>query len=171
MTETHHIAASAIGRLSLRPPAIWIVSGPPTEHRRTVASTLLAQLDRSVHVSGDALAEAIVRGYVAPGKEPRDEAERQAELSIRNQCLLARSYAEAGFTPVLEYAVLTRSHLDAYRHYLSGGQIRLLIAVAEDDRSAAAELLRTELAGLGRWAPAGEDGPTIVAAEAEASIS
>lgn len=170
MTEPHHVAVSAIGRLSLRPPAIWIVSGAPGEPRRSVALGLAGALERAAHVDGDALAEAITGGRVLPGEEPREESERQVELSIRNQCLLARSYVEAGFAAVLEYAVLTRSQLDAYRHYLAGGQIRLVVAVAEGDTSAAAELLRSELPGLGIWV-AGDEASAILEAERDASVS
>jgi hypothetical protein len=170
MTETHHVAASAIGRLSLRPPALWIVTGPPGERRRAVATSLLEAIERSAHIDGDALAGAIASGRVLPGEQPEDEAERQVELSIRNQCLLARSYAEAGFSGVIEYAVLTRHQLDAYRHYLAGGQLRLVVAVDDDDRSDAAGLLREELTGLGFWA-ADEDASAILEAERDASIS
>ena len=170
MTETHHVAASAIERLSLTPPAIWIVSGLPGEHRHTITLNLLETFKQVVHIDGDALAEAITGGLVRPGEEPQEESERQVELTIRNQCLLARSYAEARFTPVVEYAVLTRSQLDAYRHYLVGGQVRLVVALATEDTSGPAELLRAELTGLGLW-PRNADGAAIREAEAEASIS
>jgi hypothetical protein len=172
MAETHHIAASAIGRLSMVPPAVWIVSGAPGEYRSAVATALLEGLERGVHVSGDALAAAIVGGRVLPGEEPEAESERQVELSIRNQCLLARSYAEAGFTPVLEYAVLTRHHVDAYRHYLAGGRLRLVVAVDDGDASEAAELARRELSGLGMWVgdSSGADGASILEGEDAAAI-
>ena len=169
MAETHHVAASAIGRLSMAPPSIWIVSGLPGERRRGVVSSLLGALPRAAHVDGDALAEAIASGRVLPGEEPQEESERQVELAIRNQCLLARSYAEAGFSPVLEYAVVTRHQLDAYRHYLAGGQVRFVATLAEDDASEPAALMREELAGIGYWA-ADADGAALVAAEGEAAL-
>ncbi len=133
------------------PPAIWIVSGPPGELRGDVTRSLLASFERAAHVDGDQLGEAVIAGRVTPGDDPADEAERQVELSIRNQCLLARSFAEDGFTPILEYAILTRSQLDAYRHYLAGGLIRLVVALEDSDQSTEAELLRSELTGLGIW--------------------
>jgi len=170
MTETHHVAASAIGRLSLRPPAIWIVTGLPGERRSAVVAGLLGDLERAAHIDGDALAAGIAGGLVLPGDEPQEESERQVELSMRNQCLLARSYVEAGFSAVIEYAVLTRSQLDAYRHYLAGGQIRLVVALADDDSSEPAALIREELAGLGVWA-ARRDAAAILEAERDASIS
>ncbi len=170
MTETHHVAASAIGRLSMMPPAIWIVSGVPGERRRAVVTGLLGELQQAAHIDGDALGEAIAGGRVLPGEEPQAESERQVELSMRNQCLLARSYAEAGFAAVIEYAVVTRSQLDAYRHYLAGGQLRLVVALDADDESAPAALMREELAGLGVW-PDGDDAGAILEGERAASIS
>lgn len=170
MTETHHVAASAIQRLSMVPPAIWIISGPPGERRNEMAGALLEAFDRAAHIDGDALAASIVSGNVLPDEEPRQESERQVELSVRNQCLLARSFAEAGFTPVIEYAVMTRDQLDAYRHYLAGGQIRLVVALEESDDSDAAALLREELAGLGVW-PAHADAAAIIEGQADASVS
>jgi hypothetical protein len=40
-------------------------------------------------------------------------------LNLRNQCLLARSYSEAGFTPVIDYVVVSRRLLDEYRRGLA----------------------------------------------------
>jgi len=152
------------------PPAIWIISGLPGKRRREVAVALIEAFDRAAHIDGDALAASIVSGNVLPGEEPPQESERQIELSVRNQCLLARSFAEAGFTPVIEYAVMTRDQLDAYRHYLAGGQIRLVVALGESDDSDAAALLRNELAGLGAW-PENADATAIIKDQASASVS
>jgi hypothetical protein len=142
----------------------------PGERRRATVERLVAALERAAHIDGDALAEAIAGGRVLPGEEPQEESERQVELSMRNQCLLARSYAEAGFTAVIEYAVVTRSQLDAYRHYMAGGQLRFVAALGSEDTSAPAALMREELQGVGLWVD-GDDASTILEAEREASIS
>jgi len=144
------VAASAIARLDVRPPTIWIVSGPPSQQRTEVALAIANSFTRAAHIEGDALAGSVVRGRVLPGETPEQESERQVELVIRNHCLLARSFAEAGFTPVLEYAVLTRYHLDAYRNYLSGGELRLAVVPTTED-APLTELLRDELSGVGCW--------------------
>jgi hypothetical protein len=123
--------------------------------------------ERAAHVSGDALAGAIAGGRVLPGEEPHEESERQVELAIRNQCLLARSYAEAGFTPVLEYAVLTRHQLDAYRHYLAGGRLRLVVVDADDENSDGVALLREELGDVGARAGAGPPDEVIASIRAD----
>ena len=146
------IVASAIARLNMRPPTLWIVSGPPSTRRTEVAGAIAATFTHAAHIDGDAIAAAIVRGLVAPGAEPEAESERQLELAIRNHCLLARSFSEAGFTPVIEYAVLTRHHLDAYRHYLAGGQLRLAVVPEPVEQATPlTQLLRDELTGVGHW--------------------
>lgn len=149
-------------------PEIWLISGVPGAGKTTAARALAQTFEASTHIEGDRLAEWIVSGAVLPGDEPAEESERQMELCIRNQCLLARSFAEAGFTPVLDYVVVTRHLLDAYGHYLAGGVLRFvtlappLEVALERDRDRAAKsvgdrfadldaLMREELTGVGLW--------------------
>ncbi|MCK9486810.1 MAG: AAA family ATPase [Dehalococcoidia bacterium] len=113
--------------MHFRPPEVWLITGIPGVGKSTVARDLAGRLERAAHLEGDALGEQVVSGRVLPGEEPRDESDRQVELVIRNQCLLARSYAEAGFTPVMDYVVSTRHLLDAYRHYLMGAALHLVV--------------------------------------------
>lgn len=153
--------------MNFRPPEIWLITGIPGVGKSTVALELAGRLERAAHLEGDALGMQVITGRVLPGQEPRDESDRQMELVIRNQCLLARSYAEAGFTPILDYVVPTRHLLDAYRHYLMGAMLHLVVLnpgaevalerdrgrekTAASDWTSLAPRIRQELSGLGFW--------------------
>lgn len=105
---------------------IWIVSGIPGSGKSTVAHHLAASFPRSAHIEADRLQAMIVGGAVNPGVPPEDEQERQVQLSITHQCLLARSFADGGFTPVIDYVIPTRERLSGYRSQTSGYELNLV---------------------------------------------
>jgi hypothetical protein len=88
-------------------------------------------------------------------------------LCRANQCLLARSYAEAGFVPVIDYVVVSlegesyRDALAPLRLHLvvldSGAEVALRRDAARAEKTVAAaftyleEPMREELPGLGVW--------------------
>jgi hypothetical protein len=49
-----------------------------------------------------------------PHEEPREEASRQLAVVRRNLCLLADSFAVAGFVPVIDDVVVSPGVLEAY---------------------------------------------------------
>ena len=55
----------------------------------------------------------IVSGGLWPNEKPQGETYRQARLRAHNVCLLAISYIEAGFTPVIDDVVIG-SRLDDF---------------------------------------------------------
>jgi broad-specificity NMP kinase len=93
---------------------IWIISGTQGVGKTTVSRRLAETFDRSVHLEGDRLRRMIVRGergVAMANWDPvshrfDDETERQLELRYQNDALLARSYHEAGFTPVIDDVVI-----------------------------------------------------------------
>jgi broad-specificity NMP kinase len=97
---------------------VWLISGIPGAGKTTVSRLLAERLERSVVIEGDLLQGWIVSGNVWPGGEPADESTRQIQLNMRNQCLLARSYAAAGFTPIIDYVIVSRADLHEYREQL-----------------------------------------------------
>ncbi|MGE3961874.1 MAG: hypothetical protein AB7F65_09360 [Dehalococcoidia bacterium] len=129
--------------MNFRPPEIWLISGPNREQRSDLARRLGAALDRAAVVDGEALWDQIAGGRADP-RTHEAEADRQYELSIRNQCLLARSYAEAGFTPVLHFPVATAYHLEAYQNYLIGARLRLVQLAAPPELTASGIIITAD---------------------------
>jgi predicted kinase len=147
---------------------VWIMSGIPGAGKTTTADALARRFSRGVHIEGDRLQSLIVSGAVSPGEAPAEEEGRQIRLNVKNQCLLARSFAEEGFTPVLDYVVVSRARLADYRGQLPGLTLRLVtlapgvrVALERDrrrpEKTVAApwahlgELIKVELAGVGLW--------------------
>lgn len=147
---------------------IWIINGIPGSGKSTTARALAARLDRAAHIEGDRLQQCIISGAVGPGGEPREEELRQIHLNVRNQCLLARSFAEENFTPILDYVIVNRERVEEYRRQL-GGYALLLVTLApgveaalQRDRSRLEKtvaplwahlepMLRGELSDVGLW--------------------
>ena len=125
-------------------PDVWILNGTIGAGKSTIARLLAKSLPRSAHIEGDLIHELVVSGRVSPGGEPVDEANSQLDLAKRNQCLLAKSFAEARFTPVIDYVITTRSNLDYFKRELSGLQIRLVNLVPRLEIAMARDALRAE---------------------------
>lgn len=147
---------------------VWIINGIPGSGKSSTARALAARFPRGVHLEGDRLQDLIVAGSVPPGGEPHEEEERQIHLNVRNQCLLARSFGQDGFTVVIDYVVVNQARVEEYRQQLDGLSPHLVtlapgvtVALQRDrDRpektvahlwSHLDGLMRAELAGTGLW--------------------
>lgn len=147
---------------------IWIINGIPGVGKSATAHALAAHHGRGVHIEGDKLQELIVSGSVAPGGQPFEEEKRQIHLNVRNQCLLARSFAGENFIPVLDYVVVNRARVEEYHQHLIGLSLHLVtlapgvfVALERDrrrpEKTVAAtwthldEMIRAELSGVGLW--------------------
>lgn len=86
--------------------AVLVVSGIPGVGKSTVAGIIARQLPRSAHVEAEALQRFIVGGSVWPDGDPHAEAMRQLRLRGRNVALLADSFFEAGFIPIVDDVVI-----------------------------------------------------------------
>ncbi|QIQ03538.1 AAA family ATPase [Streptomyces liangshanensis] len=159
----------ALVPIDREPPPVGAVllTGIPGSGKSTVAAALATRLPRAAHVEVDGLQQMIVSGGRWPTPEPDAEADRQIFLRARNACLLADSFAAAGFVPVLDDVVVRRAHLDFYRATLHTRPLHLVVLsptpttthhrnqtrakTLTTDWSPLDQALRTELAGEGTW--------------------
>jgi predicted ATPase len=130
----------------------WLVTGIPGSGKSTVSRLLAETFKKSVHIEGDRLQEWIASGAVWPGQDPVEEANRQIALNRRNQCLLARSFADAGFVPVIDYVVVSRSLLADYQRLLAGLYLRLVVLAPGRDVALQRDRDRAEKTVAAFWA-------------------
>jgi cytidylate kinase len=86
--------------------AVLVISGLPGAGKSTVSALVARRLARSVHLEAEVLQRFVVGGSVWPDGEPHAEAMAQLRLRGRNVALLADSFFEAGFTPVVDDVVI-----------------------------------------------------------------
>ncbi|MFJ9825971.1 AAA family ATPase [Streptomyces sp. NPDC101160] len=149
-------------------PGTLLLAGIPGSGKSTVAAALAARFERSAHIEVDRLQELIAAGGHWPSPDGDDpEADRQILLRARNACLLAGSFAAAGFLPVLDDVVVRRSHLDWYRAQTTAGPLHVVFLAPGPDKAWKRnnarhkrlttnwafldEAMRDELSGEGVW--------------------
>ncbi|MFE4633966.1 AAA family ATPase [Streptomyces sp. NPDC056773] len=144
-----------------------LLSGIPGSGKSTVAAALAARFRMAAHIEVDDLQHMIASGGQWPSPDANPEADRQIFLRARNACLLADSFARAGFLPVLDDVVVRRSHLDFYRATLASVPLHVVVLAPgpeeawrrnqardkalDTDWSFLDEAMRSELAQEGIW--------------------
>lgn len=91
----------------MRGAPVIVVSGLPGVGKSMTARVLARRFERAAHVEADRLQQLIVSGAVWPDADGIGaEARRQLDLRLRNACLLARSFADAGFAVIVDDIVI-----------------------------------------------------------------
>ncbi|MFB7514966.1 AAA family ATPase [Streptomyces sp. NPDC056144] len=116
-------------------PGALLLAGIPGSGKSTVAAALAARFTRAAHIEIDHLQELIVQGCHWPNPDGDPEADRQILLRARNGCLLADSFATAGFLPVFDDVVVRRSHLDFYRAHVKAVPLHVVILAPGPDKA------------------------------------
>jgi adenylylsulfate kinase-like enzyme len=161
-------------------PAIIVVTGIQGAGKSTIGRLLAGHFALSAFVEADALQRMIVSGgqWVTESGGPdamTDEAARQLRLRLRNACLVARSFVEAGFTAVLDDIIIGErwGHL---REDFRGQPFYFVVlapnvetAIARDaarEKTVGAEWahfldgeLRRTMAGIGLWVDSTKQSP------------
>jgi len=87
-------------------PAVIVISGIPGVGKSTVSGLIARRLERSAHIEAEVLQRFVVNGSVWPDGHPHAEAMRQLRLRGRHVAMLADSFFEAGFTPIIDDVVI-----------------------------------------------------------------
>jgi hypothetical protein len=106
---------------------VWLVTGMPGAGKTTISAALVARFDHGVHIPGDDVDDMIVSGRVEPDGEPTDQAELQIALAQRNMCMLARSFGDAGFVPVIDWVVRDQPDLEVFFDGLQGRRVHIVV--------------------------------------------
>ena len=117
-------------------PEIWLISSWLEENNQEFAKRLGESYPKAAVIQASDLSEMIMGGDADYDPNKNEENERRYELIIRNMCLLARSFSEAGFLPILSVQVHSQFYLDAFCNYLRGGVLRFATIVDETTTSA-----------------------------------
>ena len=120
--------------MSLGGGDIWVICGNSCAGKTTTARLLAQRLRLAAHIEGDEMQRLIVSGcrWAVPGdSEPgtgrlTGEAGVQYVLRIRNACLLAAGFADAGITAVVTDTIINEG-FDALTEAWGGRRVHFVV--------------------------------------------
>ena len=133
--------------------AVVLVTGVMASGKSTVAESLAKRLPRAAHVRGDVFRRMIVSGREEMRPEPTDEALAQLRLRHRLSAQAADTYAEAGWTAVVQDVVLGPA-LSGYVDLIRTRPLYVVVLAPSTDAVAARERGRAKTGYGSGWAVA-----------------
>lgn len=133
---------------------VWLITGVQGAGKSTVARQLGLRMNRAVHIPGDQLLRYWVVSGVVFLADDREEAKRQLQLCIKNQCLLAQSYSDAGFVPILDFVVWSKDDIESYQRHLLSRALYLVVLAPSVEVALRRDKERTEKTIAAETAPA-----------------
>ena len=110
-------------------PEIWLISSWTQGNNLEFSNLLGENYEKAALIRATDISNMVIGGDTEYDPNKNEENERRYELIIRNMCLLARSFSEAGFLPILYIQVHSQFYLDAFCNYLRGGVLRFITLV------------------------------------------
>lgn len=128
------------------PPGILILNGFPGSGKTTVARLIASQCPRGAHINGDEIHNLILGGRIhPPGKlEEREEVIQQLKLRERNIALLADSFFESGFFPIIDNYISNRERLGHLLSHLKSHPVAMVVLNPRLEVSEERDLFRPE---------------------------
>ncbi|HEV2928258.1 MAG TPA: AAA family ATPase [Propionibacteriaceae bacterium] len=130
----------------------WLITGIPGSGKTTTAAALAGRFPRGAHISGDQIQNLIVSGNAPPNPFGDGESDRQIDLCVRNQCLLASSFRAEGFAVVIDYVIASEARLTTYLELLPDEPVGLVVLAPSTAVARARDRERPDKYVLSAWA-------------------
>jgi predicted kinase len=130
----------------------WLITGIPGSGKTTTAAALASRFTRGAHISGDQVENLIVSGNAPPNPFGDAESDRQIDLCVRNQCLLANSFRAEGFAVVIDYVIASAARLSNYLELLPDEPVGLVVLAPSIAVARARDRERPDKHVLAAWA-------------------
>ena len=129
--------------------SVYVISGPMAAGKTTVARLLAARFPRSVHLEGDVFRRSIVGGREEMTPDLSPDAVEQLRLRYRLAAQAADTYADAGFTVVLE-DVISPAFIDEVEAAIRTRPCHVVVLLPSAGAVASRDAARSEK-GYGAW--------------------
>jgi chloramphenicol 3-O-phosphotransferase len=137
-------------------PRVIAITGIMAAGKSTVAQALAERLERSVHVRGDLYRRMIVRGAAPIVPEGGTAMDDELRLRYRLSAMVASTYAEAGYTAVVQ-DILLGEHLTEYVGLVTVRPLGIVVLAPRPDVVGGREQARPKSGYVDGWTPEAMD--------------